>query len=196
MERRPTVCQVRRWLTRLARERSWFEVTRNGQVEPDPVVAVTVSEWRLHVWLCGAFLVLIVRLSVSPSVAWTRDEYRQPPVVRHFSPRKLGPRQVSRKKKQKATKIIDPALLSFHSNYLAYNYNHHRHPWKFQFLICNSISRKWKWSIYISCRDSIFISNSRFLPWKFDFSKKETTAWSMIVYLWTSIKIPILRNRV
>lgn len=107
MERRPTVCQVRRWLTRLARERSWFEVTRNGQVEPDPVVAVTVSEWRLHVWLCGAFLVLIVRLSVSPSVAWTRDEYRQPPVVLHFSPRKLASRQVSRKKKQKATKIID-----------------------------------------------------------------------------------------
>lgn len=30
------------------------------------VLAVTVSEWRLHVSLCGAFRVLIVRLSVSP----------------------------------------------------------------------------------------------------------------------------------
>lgn len=59
-------------------------------------------------------------------------------------------------------------------------------------------------TIYISCRDLIFISNSCCLLvkiWFFRKKKKETTAWSMmfrilIVYLWTSIKIPILRNRI
>lgn len=56
-----------RWLTwRENAAGATTEPVRNGQMEPDPrVLAVTISEWRLHVWLCGAFHILIVRLSVS-----------------------------------------------------------------------------------------------------------------------------------
>lgn len=55
-------------LTHLTRERSWYygaSPRRSDRAWPR-VLAVTVSEWRLHVSLCGAFHVLIVRLSVSP----------------------------------------------------------------------------------------------------------------------------------
>lgn len=55
-------------LTHLTRERSWYygaSSKRSGRAWPR-ALAVTISEWRLHVWLCGAFHVLIVRLSVSP----------------------------------------------------------------------------------------------------------------------------------
>jgi len=54
----------RRWLTRENAADAKPGPERSDRTWPR-VLAVTVSEWRLHVWLCGAFLVLIVRLSVS-----------------------------------------------------------------------------------------------------------------------------------
>lgn len=70
---------VRRWCSDAtdARNRRWLTWRENAAGTTEPVrersdrawprvLAVTVSEWRLHVSLCGAFHVLIVRLSVSP----------------------------------------------------------------------------------------------------------------------------------